>query len=166
MGMFDHEGSIKGFLIRYAIGMMAFVGMLYGLYSIFYDPDSVAVNADGSLELGLAGTYFDVMFTIGPEAMFIFMILSSYLVSLMTTTRKGIEAMILGLLCGIFIGFFISMNIEESLRTNLRESDLIEYSIEVKARARYASYLFLGNLFLWANFFLEIFRLDHDDLME
>jgi hypothetical protein len=55
------------------------------------------------------------------------------------------------------------MNIEQALDSNLHESGASNIILDVKDRAIYTSYLFVGNLFLWANFFLEVIRFKGTD---
>ena len=65
----------------------------------------------------------------------------------MTNLRKGIEALVLGILCSVLIGGFVTMNIEQALDGNLHESGASNIILDVKDRAIYTSYLFVGNLF-------------------
>lgn len=158
MSLFSSSDSIKSLLINYLIGFVTFIGILAGVSMLFNDPDSKGVSADGSIDLGLPQTYFEAMYTIGPGTMFLAMLVSSILVYAMTNLRKGIEALVLGILCSVLIGGFITMNIEQSLANNLNDSGASNIILDVKDRAIYTSYLFVGNLFLWANFFLELLR--------
>ena len=158
MSLFSSKDTIKGLLINYFIGFICFIGILFGVSMIFHEPDSKGVNADGSIDLGLPQTYFEAMFTIGPGIMLIAMLLSSLLVYGMTNLRKGIEALVIGLLCSILIGGFVTMNIEQALDSNLHNSGANGIILDVNDRAINASYLFVGNLFLWANFLLEVIR--------
>ena len=158
MSLFSSSDSIKSLLINYLIGFVTFIGILAGVSMLFDDPDSKGVNADGSMDLGLPQTYFEAMYTIGPGTMFLAMFVSSILVYAMTNLRKGIEALVLGILCSVLIGFFVTTNIEQSLANNLNDSGASNIILDVKDRAIYTSYLFIGNLFLWANFFLELLR--------
>ena len=158
MSLFSSRGTVKGFLMTYAIGLFSFLGLLAGVMLIFEDPDVNGVDADGSIDLGLPQTYLEAMFSIGPGTMIIGMLLSSLLVYAVTNLRKGIEALLIGLVCTFLIGGFVTMNIEQALSNNLNDSGASHLTIEIKDRAIHASHLFVGNLFLWANFFLEIFR--------
>ena len=158
MSLFSSKDTIKSLLINYLIGFVCFIGLLMGVSMIFHDPDSKGVKADGSIDLGLPQTYFEAMFTIGPGIMLIAMLLSSLLVYGLTNLRKGIEALVIGLICSVLIGGFVTMNIEQALDGNLHDSGASNIIIDVKDRAIYTSYLFVGNLFLWANFFLEVLR--------
>ena len=158
MSLFSSRVTVKGFLMTYAVGLFSFLGLLAGVMLIFEDPDVNGVDADGSIDLGLPQTYFEAMFSIGPGTMIIGMLLSSLLVYAVTNLRKGIEALLIGLVCTFLIGGFVTMNIEQALSNNLNDSGASHLTIEIKDRAIHASHLFVGNLFLWANFFLEIFR--------
>ena len=159
MSLFSSRGTVKGFLMSYAIGLLSFIGLLAGVMLIFEDSDVNGVDTDGSIDLGPPQTYFESMFSIGPGTMLIAMLLSSLLVYAITNLRKGIEALLLGLVCTFLIGGFVTMNIEQALSNNLNDSGASNLTLEIKDRAIHASHLFIGNLFLWANFFLEIFRL-------
>jgi hypothetical protein len=163
MSLFSSTDTVKSLLINYIIGFVGFIGLLFGVSMIFHDPDSKGVKADGSIDLGLPQTYFEAMFTIGPGTMFIAMILSSILVYAMTNLRKGIEALLIGILCSVLLGGFVTMNIEQALDSNLHESGASNIILDVKDRAIYTSYLLVGNLFLWANFFLEVIRFKGTD---
>ena len=159
MSLFSSRGTVIGFLMTYAIGLLSFIGLLAGVMLIFEDSDVNGVDTDGSIDLGPPQTYFEAMFSIGPGTMLIAMLLSSLLVYAITNLRKGIEALLLGLVCTFLIGGFVTMNIEQALSNNLNDSGASNLTLEIKDRAIHASHLFIGNLFLWANFFLEIFRL-------
>ena len=158
MALFNSKGTAKGFLVTYVLGLVSFFGLLIGVMLIFEDPDVKGINADGSIDLGPPQTYFEAMFSIGPGTMLIAMLLSSILVYAMTNLRKGIEALVIGLLCTFLIGGFVTMNIEQALSNNLNDAGASNLTLEIKDRAIHASHLFVGNLFLWANFFLEVIR--------
>ena len=163
MSIFNPDGSMKSFLINYALGIVSFVGLLSVVHFIFDDPDSPGVKSDGTIDLGLPQTYFEAMNSIGPETMLIAMFLSTGIVYFMTNTRKGIEAIVIGVLGTFLIGPFVTMRIDEALSMNLHNSMSTDIVIEITARATNASYIFIGNLVLWANFFLEVFRLSPDN---
>jgi len=167
MSIFNSNGTIKGFLLQYLMGIIGYFGLLIGVFTIFDDSESVGINSEGNLHLGPPHTYFDTMYSIGPEVMFIAMLLSSGLVLFITNFRKGVEALLVGLACSLLIGTMITMGIEQELHNNFYDITGIYSFLEVKPKALFASNLFIGNLFLWANFFLEIFRFNKiDDLLE
>ena len=158
MAILGSKGSIKGFLIQYLVGLVAFFGFLIGISTILKDPENIGIDSEGTLDLGPPQTYFETMYSIGPEVLVLTMILSSCLVWFMTNLRKGIEALIIGIVCSFFIGFFVSMSIEQALYDNFNDVIDTTGSVEIDSRAIFASHLFIGNLFLWANFLLELIR--------
>ena len=115
MAILDSKGSIKSFLVQYLVGLVTFFGFLIGISIILQDPENIGIDSEGTLELGPPQTYFETMYSIGPEVLVLTMILSSCLVWFMTNLRKGIEALIIGIVCSLFIGFFITTGIEEAL---------------------------------------------------
>ena len=147
MSLFSSKDTIKSLLINYLIGFVCFIGLLMGVSMIFHDPDSKGVKADGSIDLGLPQTYFEAMNSIGPETMLIAMFLSAGIVYFMTNTRKGIEAIVIGVLGTFLIGPFVTMRIDEALNMNLHNSMSKDIVIEITSRATNASYIFIGNLF-------------------
>ena len=158
MAILDSKGSIKSFLVQYLVGLVAFFGFLIGISTILQDPENIGIDSEGTLELGPPQTYFETMYSIGPEVLVLTMILSSCLVWFMTNLRKGIEALIIGIVCSLFIGFFITTGIEQALYNNFNDVTDATGSVEIDSRAIFASHLFIGNLFLWANFLLELIR--------
>ena len=165
MAILGSKGSIKGFLIQYLIGLVAFFGLLIGTSTILKDPENIGIDSEGTLDLGPPQTYFETMYSIGPEVLVLTMILSSCLVWFMTNLRKGIEALIIGIICSFFIGLFVTVRIELALYDNF--NDLIDAtgSVEIDSRAIFASHLFIGNLFLWANFLLELIRFKRKNIL-
>jgi len=158
MPVFDSEGSIKKFLLQYLMGVIAYFGLLIGVFIIFGDSEPVGIDSEGNLDIGPPQTYFEAMYSIGPEVMFIAMLLSAGLVLFITNFRKGVEALIVGLACSLLIGTMVTMYIETEFNNNFYYATGVAM-VGVVSSAKYASCLFIGNLFLWANFLLEAFRL-------
>ena len=163
MGMWDDDASVASFLVRYAAGFVAFFVVLFATGWLFRTSSS-GVEADGTVDLGLPQTYFEAMHAVGTDGMVFAMVVSSVFVLMMGGLRKGLEAGVVGMMGAFLLGGIVTMNIEQVLNENFHAIASAQGNVDVSDRAINASMLFVGNLLLWANFFLEAFRGGGDEI--
>jgi hypothetical protein len=106
------------------------------------------------------------MYALGPATLAVMMVLSCMLISWMTSAKKGGEALIIGILSGLFIGLFVTMSMQEALSGNLSDLTGSFEHVDVEDRAMTASHVFVGTLFIWLNFFFELFRFKPEEELD
>ena len=166
MSLFDPKGSYKAFFFWYLAGFFSFAFLVMGLPHFLSDASSVGIDADGTYDLGFPQSYFETMYALGPATLAVMMVLSCMLISWMTSAKKGGEALIIGILSGLFIGLFVTMSMQEALSGNLSDLTGSFEHVDVEDRAMTASHVFVGTLFIWLNFFFELFRFKPEEELD
>ena len=166
MSLFDPKGSYKAFLFWYIAGFFSFVFLVIGLPHILSASSYVGIDTEGNYDLGFPQTYFETMYVLGPATLGVMMFLSCMLITWMTSIKKGGEALIIGLLCAVFVGLFVTMSMQEALSGNLSDITGSFENVHVSNRAVAASHVFVGTLFLWLNFFFELFRFKTEEELD
>ena len=166
MSLFDPKGSYKAFFFWYSAGFFSFIFLVMGLPRFLGASGSVGIDADGNYDLGFPQTYFETMYVLGPATLGVMMFLSCILITWMTSIKKGGEALIIGTLCAVFVGLFVTMSMQDALSGNLSDITGSFETVNVSNRAVAGSHVFVGTLFLWLNFLLELFRFKPEEELD